>query len=214
MSMPCQNLGVPGGRPAVPVSRARTNGNAIRDAARTSESDPVGAEDGVLRCIWVPPTPSSRTAPSGGRSKHQGHDEHGRCAGDRGRHSQTSCIQGRWMPESTSWSPKARAMPTSSAPTAAPTKLPIPPITTAMNACSWSSAPRPRLTPRNGAAATPPTAASAHPIAKTSVKTWRTLMPSACTISLSCTPARMMMPSRVFFSRSQDGHEHQRRRAR
>ena len=48
----------------------------------------------------------------------------------------TSSIQGRWMPERTSWSPKARAMPTSSAPTAAPMKLPMPPITTAMNA--WS----------------------------------------------------------------------------
>ncbi len=40
-------------------------------------------------------------------------------------------------------------------------------------------------------------AASAEPSAKTSVNTRRTLMPSACTISPSCTPARMIMPSRV-----------------
>ena len=79
----------------------------------------------------------------------------------------------------------------------APRRLPRPPITTTMKAGTRMLTSMSMETPSTGAAATPASAASADPKAKTDEKSSETLMPRPSAVALSSTAARTIAPRRL-----------------
>ncbi len=81
--------------------------------------------------------------------------------------------------------------------------MPIPPITTTTKQTMSTCVPMPGYTDETGAASIPASAASATPSAKTRRYTRSMSIPSDCTISRWDAPARMVIPTRVRWMRSQ-----------
>ena len=78
-----------------------------------------------------------------------------------------------------------------------PPMLPSPPMTTTTKASTITPMPMPRYAVVMGAAATPPSPASAHAAPNTSVRTRATSAPRQSAISLFWATARMTSPARV-----------------